>query len=781
MELFILREGEDGSPRTQNSQSSIERSTTLLQVDQGREQTSRKPLPEEAWSRLLEAAGLHQTALSKPFVAFDSPWSNSTSSISTLPAKTNSNPVRSQQQNEDPNNEQIIRGNGTPPQRCHLVCTTLFGFIQRSLTQDIPRTKVEAKSLFTFSNNFFFSPSFFPINFIQSLKNIIHKIKELSKQQTITTAELTPIEIIVEDYDPDYRRFNIRLVINGITVSFGHLNPHNGVCTFEYAKIVALTFNFNRFRQLGQIAPFHQDLQTLIRWVDTSYLFDLFTNFKNKNQQQWTEALFDGTTTAQAADVHKLEQMRVVSSVPADKVDNILLFAQLFKVPKADGISARSVYNGQQFDSMLNLVLKSISTEDKTVVVPPMPPLSIRSVVKQLLHGWSHISMIDFTSFFFQIEIHPALGNLLGAKVSINNKLKYYKMKALPMGITFSPALAQHIALQLKHCIKVLLAHISFDMIVWIDNILILTNTEDDNRTVRNEYDKLLKEVGIVAKKWEFPDSNNNITALGLEINLQQKTIKPSQKSIEKLKSTFDSLKTTATAQSFFVFQGLIMWMCYLGNIPLCEIPQFMTVVRNESRWLAQFTSRSTSVPWMERRKSLSQQQFIETAQDVFNKCINIIVTGPSTSLPPAMIHHTDASTQALAGISLCNSIGFSLKLKSCHRVIHIVEILAGALQSVMIRNRFPFAKIPWLWVTDNTVAKFAVTKAHSASDLAEEVLRFWLEFGLFPTHVMWVPTTCMRADGLTRPESFVENLKDLNCCQPNHNHEVHEVPSWTT
>jgi hypothetical protein len=665
----------------------------------------------------------------------------------------------------------------------------VYGFVQRSLTQTIPPT-LGYNKLVSFSRDFFFSPSRFSIDFTSALNNILNTIEQQTRDinsatsQAIAHGDFSAIEIVVDDYDPDYHRFNIRLVINGVTVSFGHLNPRTGAINLAYAKVVALTFDIPRFNELAKEVPFHPDLVTLLRWVNTSTLHDWFVDFKNKFPEKWNAALSAGRTlTAQEAETNVLVDMKVIQPVDVSNASQLLIIAPTFKVPKSCGKLARSVYNGQRFDTVLQEVLKW-----KNLQVPPMPNLSIRTVVKQILSGWKYISSNDFTSFFFQIKIHPMLGNLLGIEVHLGNDRRFFKMIALPMGITFSPALAQHIALVLKQYLKQKIAHIDFDIVVWIDNILILTNTPEDNEFVRNEFDKLLQHLGIAAKAWEFPDPETNvITALGLEINLHQQIIKPSAKSIKKLNDAFDELSSEANPRSFFVFQGLVMWMSYFGNIPLCFMTDFMEIVRKESRWLASFTSRTATVPWYDRRSELDNGNVRTLAGSIRQRCINLIVKGPLYSLPPSLIASSDASATMIAGLTLDHKLAFSLPLVVSPRLIFLSELLAGALLSVMIRHSFPFVcpPLPWLWLTDNTIAKFAVVKGHSASPLAEEILRFWFKFGLFPSHVMWVPTDCMPADKLTRRETFATSFSELKSCELKnpgdqvHSHPVAEIPCW--
>ena len=136
-----------------------------------------------------------------------------------------------------------------------------------------------------------------------------------------------------------------------------------------------------------------------------------------------------------------------------------------------------------------------------------------------------------------------------------------------------------------------------------------------------------------------------------------------------------------------------------------------------------------------------------------------------------------------MVGVTLDNRVAFSIFQQIAQPDIFIMELLAGALLSIVLRHIHGDSSppLPWLWITDSSVAKFAMLKGHSASPLADEVLRFWFKWGTPPSHVMQVPSGCMRADFLTRPELYKQCFDELSCCSPARNgkysHDVHTVP----
>lgn len=317
LETLILQEGKDGSFVPPHPQGGTNWQTPILQMDQSQELQARQALFEAPQRHLLRTAGLHQEALSQPFCPLHPSWCNPTPAIPQIPTQTDRRSLRSQRRDKNSNDEQNLCGDRTTSSGRHLVCRDVFGFVQRSLSQSIPFSPLTWDRLTNFGINFFFSPYLFPQHFRRSLKNILDAIEvanESIPQSTraqLTQGIFTPIEILVDEYDPDYRRFNIRLVVNGVTVSFGHLNPRTGVCTFPYAPITALTFNLGAFRRLATNAqlPLHQDLNTLLNWIDSTTLFDWFSDLKNNHQDEWNECLIGSDITGVEAEMHELVKM----------------------------------------------------------------------------------------------------------------------------------------------------------------------------------------------------------------------------------------------------------------------------------------------------------------------------------------------------------------------------------------------------------------------------------------------------------------------------------------
>lgn len=103
----------------------------------------------------------------------------------------------------------------------------------------------------------------------------------LAENRLSSTKSDQDIELIIDEYDPIYRRYWIRLIINNVTVALGHIR--GPLCRLPFAPIITRVFNYNALQRLAKEVPLHPDLSTLINWVSTSQLADLMTNFVQAN------------------------------------------------------------------------------------------------------------------------------------------------------------------------------------------------------------------------------------------------------------------------------------------------------------------------------------------------------------------------------------------------------------------------------------------------------------------------------------------------------------------
>ena len=119
------------------------------------------------------------------------------------------------------------------------------------------------------------------------------------------------------------------------------------------------------------------------------------------------------------------------------------------------------------------------------------------------------------------------------------------------MGISFALSTAQHLAEYTATLLRERFPDTDFDIILWIDNVILLTNNTEDDKILRAAYDDILFHLGIVAKEWECGTS---LEALGMDIDLTNSTIKPAQKSLLKIQEVLSEVEKEPSCRNFYKF-----------------------------------------------------------------------------------------------------------------------------------------------------------------------------------------------------------------------------------
>ena len=577
-------------------------------------------------------------------------------------------------------------------------------------------------------------------------------------------------DIIIDVYDVDYRRPGLRVRIGGKTYIISI--PRRAACLLPLGKVAAGGFNYQAFLRLWSDFPPHKDLVTLHSWLHTSALADFLDSQRARLIDKCEPFTGDSLVGVHPHEV--VETHRIAKRVTAGSLH---FSARAFRVPKSDNASSRFVWNGRPFDTFLKEALASRGED-----VPKMPRRHLREAAFRILCGWKHISTVDLTSFFFQFRVHPKLSAYFGFFM----RGEALVMIVLPMGICFAPAWAQHVAEYLVQVVRARLAGKvgPFDIIVWVDNFVVLCDNASDDAVIRDALDAVFAELDLVHKSWEIGAVHGTrLTALGLDIDLRRRTVVPAAKTIETLDDHLDSFISDRTPAAFNALVGSIMHLTFIGTKPICLLPDFMRLVRSQARRFATSAPFQRVEGWYDPDPAFTDATVrLCCAAVVFVRSARL--SGEQRRPPPTAEIFTDASNSALAGIS--HSESMFIREAPCHsHKIQTAELLAGVLGAVLLR-------VPpggWTWAVDNTVAKYALLKGHSASDSADRVLRLWFHMAALavaplPAYVAFVPSGCNRADALTRltEPAFlsVSSTADERVRRPcDHRHEALPMPRW--
>ena len=339
-------------------------------------------------------------------------------------------------------------------------------------------------------------------------------------------------------------------------------------------------------------------------------------------------------------------------------------------MPKSDKETSRFIWDGSHFDMLFK----------RAVGKPPaMPLLHMRDVIRRLLYGWSHVSAADFKSFFFQFGLQLTDPSVLGFYMR-GAPHTALAMTVLPMGVCFAPASGEHVACYLVEVLHHRLQHhhLRFDIVVWVDNLIVLTNNQHDDELIRDAADALFGEVNLQIKDgWKIGDKDGTqLEGLGLQIDLRQALIKPAQASVDNLREAEQKFYNEPTPSRFFHLVGNVIWFSFVGTRPLCIVPDFMDVVRSQSRRALQGTQQ-----WHQADATTYDDNLRGVLRQAINYVRQAQVRGRQHQPVPEREIFTDASTTAIAGISDTDDL-FVLPVRAQPHTMQSAELLAGLMAS---------------------------------------------------------------------------------------------------
>ena len=583
----------------------------------------------------------------------------------------------------------------------------------------------------------------------QRIIQLIVNILSLIALQPPASAVSSPdddLEVLLEWYDVQYKRyFTIRISQAGRIVADHRISAlvRPSMCTLPLGTVAAATFDYDTLRRLFGLMgnAVHRDLRTMFEWLTTSTLADRLRDHIRGDPSCLERAKPCDQTCLRGLSPRDLSTAGIARRHEGD-VD---FSAVAFRVPKSDGATSRFVWNGHEYDKL---------HQDVMGKPPKMPTLHPRDVVARILSGWRHISAVDFTSWFFQFGLPPALQTFFSFKMCRNTTMC---MTVLPMGVCWAPTWAQHVALFITQVARRNLEeyNIVFDVVVWIDNLVVLSNSAADSERVQRAIDEVCRQLNVKTKPWECEGDGSSITrTLGFEVNLRDQWLRPAAKSRDKLDAAIDEFRTKRTPAQYFTLVGNLMWFAFVGAHSLCLFGRFMRFLREQSQ---RAIAAKEQHQWTTPDTTTFSDDIFNVVHEVYAAVRGTIVHGQQRRPPPSRIKwSTDASPQAAAGVNNYNNDDvFVLPLATTARGILPAELLAGFLASLLYdedrRRHHPSVT----WVTDNQAAYYAVLKAHSANELADIILCAWLLLSKLPDHVTWVPSNCQPADAFTRTENF--------------------------
>jgi len=150
--------------------------------------------------------------------------------------------------------------------------------------------------------------------------------------------------------------------------------------------------------------------------------------------------------------------------------------------------------------------------------------------IRGAMQGASHGISMDMAAWFHQFELDETVRDYFA---TTHNKRKY-RLTRLPMGTRSACAVAQTAAMALT----LRAARLNVKIFIYIDNILIL-GSEEAVAAAREAFTQDCAAVGAQINEFD-PTPSTTIEYCGMQLDLLEKTIDVSQRTIDKAKVLFD-------------------------------------------------------------------------------------------------------------------------------------------------------------------------------------------------------------------------------------------------
>ena len=280
---------------------------------------------------------------------------------------------------------------------------------------------------------------------------------------------------------------------------------------------------------------------------------------------------------------------------------SLLALSTYFAVPKNE-FFARSIFNGR---------LLSAQFQVPPPVNLPFLPRTLKlmtTIVWECVDGIS-VCLGDLRHFFHQLLMHPSLWKFFG--LLCNGK--YYQWKTLPMGWSFSPYIAQSIAMlvmlhrekdelllfdevltQLPELLRPHDPSVQGFATVFYDNFFAVSSNHQWSRAVFDRITRNLKIFNLTMKEWIFMTPkllrHSSIRYLGAEIKVTRKRVDdkwqydctwriPDDKVI-----AITTCPNKMTARQAASCIGKVMWHHIMTMEPLVTIHALIDVLREVGR-----------------------------------------------------------------------------------------------------------------------------------------------------------------------------------------------------
>lgn len=472
-------------------------------------------------------------------------------------------------------------------------------------------------------------------------------------------------------------------------------------CTLPLAPLSPPTLNLHCVQHWMEQ---HDEDTSLIKWLTTDELSEHLEAGVFPSQRRCSVS-----RRFSATDVHisldgplELQEEECIFSLP------------FFKVPKSCGTRSRLIQDCREFNSYFNTFPNLVSSVNSVRL--PLVDDVVENVLQhanKILDNDPVLLQFDAKAYFFQLIMPRRLRRFFGGRMS-SCRGAFLKLwsRALPMGSTFSPAVAQQVARGILEEVKRRIADESVLADVYIDNFFFVAPAALSDR-VKEAFTQVASEIDL-----KFEEEPPNAPLLGFEFCFSSAVMASVVLKPRLIKTNRDALA---------VF-GAAMWANVLGKVPLALYEDALDVVRDicsHKFWDGLFGGDPAPL----NRLWHDANHWTRSARP---------------SAVPSTILWSDATPTCIAAMLDDETWRMITKLDS-PIPIHVAEMAAATMALIQFTDSH--AAI----IVDNTIVANALHRGHSSSREINTMLRLLYHHRNAATFTAWVPTHLQRADPLTR------------------------------
>lgn len=339
----------------------------------------------------------------------------------------------------------------------------------------------------------------------------------------------------------------------------------------------------------------------------------------------------------------------------------------------------------------------------------------------------------DADAYFFQFRLSNKASKRFPVHLgTIRGKVHHFQFRALPMGFTLAPAIAQRTSNIIIRAVRRWMAKedISGAVFAWIDNYLVFA---DDLQTA----EKVMDQMRFWLNYFEIKHKPIDYSGEFLGMRASEKGVALSEKFVAKTEKAIVSFHKihSPTFNDFLIVAGHAIWAnTTVIRRPLCMFPHTLTAIRRASEDLEAKIANPLLADvlhemsvWRNHLRHISKRTIIDDQQT------ERAWSDATPKHAAFVIEHRDHDFVAQARFIP------SLRPEN----IFLAELIAAAW-ACLSTNNFVDNFI------DNTAVAYALAKGHSTAQTANNLLRLIYDHKR-PRKVFHISTHEQRADGPTR------------------------------